>query len=272
MIQSCMVCGGTSMRYWDTHKGIDVFICEGCGHGVSDMPPGLSDEAGEIYDGEYYAAMSYDRKWRFRVGRAARWMRYLMELRRPPGHSLDIGCSLGYYMAAAQRLGWTPHGTDISQHALQVSRERGMDVFYSRHPDEFPKDLPPLDIVTAAQVVEHFPDPIDYLMALKAKMAPGGLIYIQIPNFMKLIRQGPQAPYVGPPEHVHFFTLDTAHAALEKAGWELVRPPIIRPSTIGWRLWMWIPELIYEMPREIIREPITRNGKLSNMHLFARAV
>lgn len=272
MIECCAVCGGAQMSHWDTHKGFDVYICQACGHGMADVPEQFEDEVGEQYTGEYFSAMQYDRKWRFRVGRASRWLRYLMELRKPPGNSLDIGCAMGYYMEAAKALGWTPHGTDISEHALQASRDRGLHVFWSRHPDDFPDDLPPLDIVTAAQVVEHFCDPIGYLRALKGKMAPGGLIYIQIPNFAKLTRQGPAVGYMGPPEHIHFFTLDTITAAVEKAGWELVRPPILRPATIGWRLWMWIPELLYEMPREIIREPYTRNGKLSNMHIFARAV
>jgi len=54
------------------------------------------------------------------------WLRYVQELRRPPGVLLDIGCSMGYYLDAAQRLGWTAYGTDVSRHALKETQRGGI--------------------------------------------------------------------------------------------------------------------------------------------------
>jgi len=271
MVKPCIVCGGREFRYWATRKGIDVVICTQCGHGRSELPETYATDIEEHYDDGYYHAMSYDRRWRFRVGRATRWLRYVAEIKPPPGNMLDIGCSMGYYLAAARRLGWTPYGTDISRHALKVANAHGAGTFWSLHPDGFPDWLPPLDVVTAAQVIEHLHDPIDYLSALRGHMVSGGVIYVQVPNFQKLLRQGPEKPYMGPPEHAQFFTIETIRRTMEKAGWEVVQYPKLRPSTIGPKLWQWLPELVFEYPRELTREANTRNGRLSNMHIMARA-
>jgi len=267
----CIICGGRAFRHWDTRKGIDVVICTQCGHGRAEVPQTYAADAEEQYTEEYFRSMWYDRKWRFRVGRAKRWLRYNGEMRRPPGNLLDIGCAMGYYLAAARDLGWTPYGTDISRHALKVSQDGGFEVFWSTHPADFPDWLPPLDVVTAAQVVEHFYDPVDYLRALLSRMAPGGITYLQLPNFQKILNCGPRRGYMGPPEHAQFFTLGTARRALVKAGWRLVDYPKTRPGYIANRPWLWIPELLYQMPRELIRERNTANGRLTNMHLFAQA-
>ncbi len=269
MPRPCDLCGGDSFRRWDVHNNIDVLICDACGMGRSEVQETYATDIESRYDEDYYKEMTYDRRWRFRVGRARRWIGYLSELRQPPGSLLDIGCSMGYYLHAARQLGWTPYGTDISRHAIEQTRQRGFEAFWSVHPDGFPDWLPPLDAVTAAQVVEHFQDPIGYLRALRNRMAPGGVMYIQLPNFRKLLKQGPAVPYVGPPEHAQFFTLDTARKTLELAGWELLRPPKIRWRYLRARPWLWLPELLMESPREVIRDSITTNGMLSNLHLFA---
>jgi 2-polyprenyl-3-methyl-5-hydroxy-6-metoxy-1,4-benzoquinol methylase len=272
MPRPCDLCGGQDFRVWDTHNRIDVIICTACGMGRAEVPDNYETAMEERYDEAYYKSMTYNRRWRFRVGRARRWIGYLGEIRRPPGNLLDIGCSLGYYLHAARQLGWTAYGTDISPHAVEQTKSHGFEAFHSYHPDGFPDWLPPLDAVTAAQVVEHLQDPVGYLRALKQRMAPGGIIYVQLPNFQKLMNQGPAVPYVGPPEHAQFFTMDAARRTLEKAGWEVVGYPKLRPHYVGARLWRWIPELLFEYPREATREANTLNGKLSNLHVFARAV
>lgn len=271
MPRPCDLCGADDFRLWDVHNSIDVIICNECGMGRAEVHETYATDIEERYDEDYYKAMSYDRKWRFRVLRAERWIAYLSEIRQPPGNLLDIGCSMGYYLHAAKKLGWTPYGTDISKHALQRTRENGFQAFWSVHPDDFPDWLPPLDAVTASHVVEHLQDPIGYLRALRDRMAPDGIAYIQLPNFQKLLNQGPDVPYVGPPEHAQFFTLPRARHTLLKAGWEIVHPPKVRRRYIGRRLWRWIPELLWQYPREAIRERATLKGTLSNLHLFARA-
>jgi len=270
MPDPCIICGGQDLRHWDTKKGIPVLKCCGCGHGCAAMPEEGVPDAQAQYDGEYYAGMGYDRKWRFRVGRAERWLAYIGEIKPPPGDMLDVGCSLGPYLEAARRLGWTAYGTDVSRHALGVCEEKGFRAFWSMHPDDFPDWLPPLDVVTATHVVEHFPDPVGYLQALRGRMKPGAVLYVQLPNFARILRRGPGKPYFGPPGHLQFFTPDTARRALEMAGYEAIPIPRLRPRYIGRRLHQWLPEVLYQCPREALREAQTRSGKLSNMHLFGR--
>jgi 2-polyprenyl-3-methyl-5-hydroxy-6-metoxy-1,4-benzoquinol methylase len=270
MPRPCDLCAATDFRVWDTKNGIDVIVCNACGMGRSEVPEDYEAVMAEYYDGSYYAKMGYDRDEQAWVRRARRWVGHLGELRRPPGNLLDIGCSTGNCLQAATDLGWKAYGTDISAHALARSQERGFEVFASFHPDEFPDWLPLLDAATASHVLEHLPDPVGYLRALRERMKPGGVMYAQLPNFAKILRQGPSVPYAAPPEHAQFFTFETAQRTFEKAGWRVVPHPKVRPHFIGRRLWLWVPELVYEFPRQAARGFLTVTGRLDCMHIFAR--
>jgi 2-polyprenyl-3-methyl-5-hydroxy-6-metoxy-1,4-benzoquinol methylase len=271
MPRPCDLCGSSNLRRWDTQHGIDVLICDDCGMARAEVPEGYAEEAEELYDANYYKGMEYDRKWRFRQRRAKRWIHYLEEYRQPPGNLLDIGCSMGYYLFAAKTLGWTPFGTDISHHAVAETEKLGFRAFWSVHPSDFPDWLPPLDAVTATHVVEHFQDPVDYLRALRERMAPGGVVYIEVPNFQKILRRGPKVPYVGPPHHAQFYTLNTLKGIVGKAGWTVLPSPRVRRRYASACPHRWLPELLVHCPRESMREHNARSGFLSNLHIFARA-
>ena len=50
-------------------------------------------------------------------------------------------------------------------------------------PDSLPDDLPPVDIVSLWNVLEHVADPPALLRAIRAAMAPEGLLLVDVPNF-----------------------------------------------------------------------------------------
>jgi len=58
----------------------------------------------------------------------------------------------------------------------------------------------------------------NYLAALAGEDEPRRVVYLQLPNFQKLLRRGPREHYMGPPEHLQFFTLETMRRTLDKAG------------------------------------------------------
>jgi len=266
----CQLCRGESFRLWDTRDGADIVVCEGCSFGRAEMSAQELANVHEVYDDSYHSERGWAESFDRQVRRYRHWLGYLTQMHGGPGTLLDIGCSLGYTLVAAQGLGWQVWGTDISRKAVEETQARGFQAFESMHPRTFPDTLPLLDAVVMAAVVEHLPDPFDYLSALRERMAPGGLAYIYVPDFSAILRRGPRVHYVGPPNHLWYFTRKNMARTLELSGWEMVRPPLVRPRAIGPRLQEWIPELLFQMPREALRPWLSDHGYLTNLHAFAR--
>ncbi len=105
------------------------------------------------------------------------------------GRLLDVGCGGGQYLALAGSLGWEVHGLDPDPEAAEQARLRsGADVQVgtlqtaSYSPAAF-------DAVASLHAIEHTPDPAAFLRAALQLLKPGGIFYLQTPNFASLGRR-----------------------------------------------------------------------------------
>ena len=270
MSHPCQICGGQDFTLWRKHKDIPIVLCDGCGLGRAEMPEASADMTHEVYDESYHLPTQSPETFQKLVRRGYLWVSFLTEL-HAPGTLLDIGCARGYYMQAAKSLGWNAWGTDLAPHAVEDVKQRGFPAFIAEHPSQYPADLPPLDGVIMAHIIEHFPDPFDYMSALRERMAPGGVAYIELPDFVYFQRHSPEGrPFHGPPEHLWFFNKSTARRMLEKTGWEIVRQPRFRRRLLGSRPGLWASELFFNLPRELVRPVAAASGWSKALHIFAR--
>lgn len=93
---------------------------------------------------------------------------------------LDIGCNRGLLLEGARRRGWQVTGVEISAAAERARQEYGLTV-YGRL-----EELPPaarFDLITAWHVLEHTTDPVGFLRQAAGKLAPGGVLALQVPSF-----------------------------------------------------------------------------------------
>ena len=101
---------------------------------------------------------------------------------------LDVGCFNGNLLLTAQTEGWKPFGTEISAPAVEFARSQGIDVFEgSLLEANFPDNW--FDVVTLSDVIEHLDIPKDYLCEIQRILRPGGLLYMDTPNFNSLVRR-----------------------------------------------------------------------------------
>ncbi len=101
---------------------------------------------------------------------------------RRPGKVLDLGCSHGLLAATATRMGHEVTGVDIEKHDEVVSR---LDHFVEA---DLAQGLPSevgtgFDVILAADVLEHVPDPARLLGEIRTRLAPGGSLLVSVPNF-----------------------------------------------------------------------------------------
>lgn len=141
------------------------------------------------------------------------------------GRILDYACAAGYFFEVAKERGWDAHGYDIGQWAAKAAKKRGLgNMTVGFDFDEYyPADH--FDVVYAAQVFEHLLIPADVLKQLLRVLKPGGLLYIDVPNYNTLpIRLNKDDFMLNePPQHVNYFTPDTLKKLLVEGGLEDIR-------------------------------------------------
>jgi 2-polyprenyl-3-methyl-5-hydroxy-6-metoxy-1,4-benzoquinol methylase len=151
---------------------------------------------------------------------------YLASLARrfvaKPTTFLDIGCSTGELLAAAEHLGFDVRGVDANPDMVARARNRfGDRVAEGYFPGALPADWPRFGVIAILDVLEHMVDPKAFLAELSRHLEPGGVLLVQVPNFDSLIIQV-EGPVNGNFQHGHWthFTAATLAAVLESAGLE----------------------------------------------------
>ena len=74
------------------------------------------------------------------------------------------------------------------------------------------------DVITMIHVLEHVADPVTYLKSLKARLNPGGKLYIDVPDVERY--RSVADLHIA---HIYHFTADSLARLLEKAGFGVAR-------------------------------------------------
>jgi SAM-dependent methyltransferase len=117
---------------------------------------------------------------------------------------LDVGCGVGRYLIAAQRLGFEVLGFEPSRDHARVATQRfGLPVIA----DYFSPALvtgKSFDLIVLSHVIEHILDPKCFIQTLVSVLAPRGVLIIITPNNESLLARfvGKAWPMLKPVDHV----------------------------------------------------------------------
>jgi len=106
----------------------------------------------------------------------------------PKGSALDIGCGNGKFMQAMNSLGWQFEGVEFNPVAVDACREAGLKVFHGDLQAGAYGDNS-FDLITARHVIEHIPDPENFVCEIARILKKGGRMVIQTPNSKALGRR-----------------------------------------------------------------------------------
>lgn len=99
----------------------------------------------------------------------------------PRGKVLEIGCHDGFFLSLFKEAGWDCKGVEPSPAALTASDKYGIETIHGFFgPGVYPDDQ--FDLVIIKHVVEHVPDPLQFVMEAARRLKPGGHLYIEVPN------------------------------------------------------------------------------------------
>lgn len=231
--EPCIACGGPLSRP-EPLGAARLAPCVACGSRTAVPRPSLTELAA-LHDSEQYFEKEYFDARRGREAVTERRARRILDLvaaKRPDAklanaRVLDIGCDTGEFASGFARLcGAHAYGVDVAARPLRRAQELGLQVSHgdlSQAPDHFEN----FALVTAIDVIEHVPDPSGLLKEIRRRLARGGLVYVETPNWRSAVyavgslaarvsrsRPRPVFERLFPPEHVQYFTPEGLRALI----------------------------------------------------------
>ncbi len=137
-----------------------------------------------------------------------------------PRSLLDVGAATGGFIDEARKDGWAAEGVELSEEAARIAREEFGVIVH--HGDVFSPALAgrKFGAVTMWHVLEHCIDPLGVLKQARTLLEPGGMLFVELPNWNSMGRRvrGAKWSQLKPPEHINFFTPRSLVRAAELAG------------------------------------------------------
>lgn len=130
---------------------------------------------------------------------------------------LDVGCFRGDLLYGAKQKKWDVFGVEISKEAAiegnslyNIEIEVG-SIFDAGFEDNY------FDVVSLFDVIEHLTDPSSYIEEINRILRPGGLLYLDTPNFNSINRLILGKKWsVFFPWHLFYFSVDTLKLIMNK--------------------------------------------------------
>lgn len=160
-----------------------------------------------------------------------------------PGRRLfDVGCGDGLFMARAAARGWTVEGVEPSGHAASIGRDRGLSIMHGTL-ESFAAGSPgTFDVVHLRNVLEHVRDPLETTAICRSLLAPGGILYLEVPNDYEPSQRfgawllGERRSWIAIPDHVNYFSF----ASLERLTRRFGFVPLRRDTTFPMYLFLCV--------------------------------
>jgi 2-polyprenyl-3-methyl-5-hydroxy-6-metoxy-1,4-benzoquinol methylase len=145
----------------------------------------------DAYMGEYYrdvyrqitAPTEAQRAQTAKVGklRASIQVGWLAQFLLGTDTALDYGCSGGWLLDALADYGLTVCGVEMDAGDMSKPAREKYPVY------DTIEDAPgQYDLITMSHVVEHFNHPLESLKPIIAKLKPGGMLFVDVPNYRGL--------------------------------------------------------------------------------------
>ena len=233
-LSRCPVCGSEDLEFRyegkTNRRPVDparwqVSGCRRCEHGFMHPQP-TWDELRVYYNEEYdpyvrnHGAQGDDDSKIVSQAHASGTFRHIAV---PTGKRLlDVGCGAGWFLRICKQMGADVYGIEPSEFGAHRCREAGLEVYNGMvedYLDQYGSERK-FDVITANHVIEHAADPVRTLRGMKSLLAPGGMLWISVPNakcfFSRVL--GSEWHSTDLPYHLQQFSNTSLELAGAKAG------------------------------------------------------
>lgn len=217
----CPACLGDSQaraleRHLDPIEGKEyrLFLCNCCGAVFSE--PRIPVSVEWYKRAHTTEACAQEGDWRYQS---------FLDEDLPRGRLLDIGCGAGQFLALAQASGFETAGLDFNPDYVSRAKGAGIKNVQAMDYAEFFRNYASgYDIVTLFDVLEHMPEPADFLGRIKRALRPEGYLAITVPNGDRpLLLKGNREGFDFPPYHFTRWTPSSLKFVLGRLGFKIIR-------------------------------------------------
>lgn len=231
----CAACDGAALRPFFTGSdwylgAVDVaerfpyLRCEACGTVVAHPPPAPATLE-RAYSNAYRPLGEPGVLERLLEPLARREARRVVAAADSAGALLDVGCGPGRFLARLRASGWQGPMRGLEPDAGAAARAAelaGVPVRVGAV-DSLAGEKPGLAAIVLRHVVEHVPEPLETLRALRSLLVPDGVLYLGTPDARALSACvfGRYWHGYDPPRHLYAFTAGGMRRLLGRAGFEV---------------------------------------------------
>lgn len=279
----CVICGGKLKKnhsdLFDDRYGApgtySIYSCKKCCFAMTCQS--LSkNKIGKFYE-KYYPLSKYNAK--SVKSNAKVWNKFLAWLMgvdntthwkiRLNSKVLDIGSGSGQSLLEIKMLGGKGYGVEPDPSAQKIAKKLDLNVFTGFLSD---RPFPNLkfDYITANQVIEHDPDPLDFLKCAKKKIKKDGLIILSFPNYDSIYRKIFGRKWINwhVPYHINFFNKKSFTEITKRSGLKIIAFRTITPN-------MWTVmqvEMLFSKSEVGVKNKLWSNKKVNYLQKFIHLV
>lgn len=234
----CIICGHDKSELLIKKDSLQINKCMHCGLGF--INPFPSDRViqyfyeREYFNDKYDAGLSPDSpQFGKRLRGENHRIRFIKSI-KPAGRLLDMGCGLGYFLAACRNAGYDVMGMDISDWAVQYAAEmlKLPVVIGSLGNASFPPAY--FDVITMWHFLEHTRRPDEIILMASQWLKKDGIIVIDVPNYegTDAVKQWEEWDGWSLPYHLYHFTPRALSMLLRKNGFAVIRSKTYHSRTV----------------------------------------
>lgn len=209
-------CSGESITEKD---GWQIILCRKCGY-KHVFPMYTEQELEEFYE-NVYAESTPSYLWLEKVYNIKKWKKC--------GSILDIGCWEGIQLECFLKEGWKCTGIELNKKAASIALSKGIEVHQISIQNFFEKfSKEKWDVINIAYILEHIPNPLEFLKRVKRHLKEEGIIIVEVPNDfspfqLAYIKKYKLEPYwIALPDHVNYFNKEELNNLMVQAGWKVI--------------------------------------------------
>ena len=223
---TCNVCEGDDFNHYMDCDGFFYVRCRGCGL-VLQNPQPTQHEINNIYDESYFHYEFENHNAFFHLMELSLNDINFNEITKKYNGSrkvLDIGCATGLLLNKLQNEGWDSHGVEICEASAQYARDNFNLNIYNKNLFEcnFPDNH--FEVIHFSHLIEHVPNPKNFLKEVYRILQPNGYIIVTTPNvegfFVKIFKSKWRSAIF---QHLFLFSKKSLKKLLIKTGFSILK-------------------------------------------------
>ncbi len=227
MMNNCVVCDSSALKFFLEKDNYSIYKCESCGLISTDNIP---RDLCEHYSSGYFNGdlaldgyMDYEEEKKACYSTYDKYLKLIESYVKVEKNMLEIGCATGYFLELAKARGWNVGGLDISEYAVVEAKKKGLSVAVGT-PAQLDINGPKQSLVVMLDVFEHLSDLRGDMKMVYDILDNDGLLAISTPNsgslWAKLWSKRWHA--IVPPQHLNLFSKTNLTSFLEKNNFEVL--------------------------------------------------